>query len=291
MLSFNDLALIAALASTGRPRRAAELLGTHPATIYRRLKALELQLGAVIFDKVAGTYVPSSVGDEILTRARDIETQLAELNRHLSGRDVRFMGTITVTTTDTLASRVSAALSAFRRVHPEIGLQLVTSNAMADMGRHEADVAVRPTLNPPETLVGRRVGAYGYGIYAARESGLVCSQPARASSGPWIGLNASLIGHPAARWVDAHVSSSRVVLRTNSMLTAMEAVRAGLGFALLPTYLADDPQYGLVRIGEEIAELRSHVWILMHPDLMRATRIKAFTNIMAKHLKPLLRGS
>ncbi len=291
MLSYNDLALIAALASTGRPRKAAELLGTHPATIYRRLKALELQLGGVIFEKVAGTYVPSSVGGEILSRARDIETQLAELNRRLSGRDARFMGPITVTTTDTLASRVSAALSAFRKVHPEIGLQLVTSNAMADMGRHEADVAVRPTLNPPETLVGRRIGAYGHGIYAAREAGLTCSQHAEALSGSWISLNATLVGHPAARWVDDHVSSSRIALRTNSMLTAMEAVRAGIGFALLPTYLADDPQYGLVRIGEEIAELRSNVWILMHPDLMRAARIKAFTAIVAKHLKLLLRES
>jgi DNA-binding transcriptional LysR family regulator len=64
---------------------------------------------------------------------------------------------------------------------------------------------------------------------------------------------------------------------------------AGLGLALLPTYLGDDPHHGLVRVGEQIAELRSDVWVLTHPDLMRAARIKVFTTLMVKYLKPMLR--
>jgi DNA-binding transcriptional LysR family regulator len=293
MLSFEDLALISALASTGRPRKAAELLRTHPATIYRRLKALERQLGAAIFDKKAGAYVPSSLGDDILSDARDIEAQLAEVNRRLSGRDVRLSGIVTVTTTDTLVSRVSAALAAFRSAHPQVQLHLNTDNAMADMGRNEADIAVRPTSYPPETLIGRKVGAFGYGIYGARDFARLASPGtvfgAELSDVPWISLGGGLATHPAAQWIEAHVPAHKIVLRTNSMLSAMGAVQAGLGVALLPTYLGDEPRSGIVKIGNDIADMRSDVWILVHPDLMRAPRVKILASSLARYLKPMLR--
>lgn len=271
----------------GTPRKAAAQLNAHPATVYRRLNAIEREVGAVLFDKVDGRYAPSPITEDILQRAAVIDEHLIELNRGLAGRDARLAGTITVTTTDTLVALVSAALVTFQHAHPEIRLNLVTSNAMADMGRHEADVAVRPTRTPPETLIGRKAGTFGYAIYASQSRTRV-QAAGELPSGPWIGLDTTLAAIPAARWLAEHIADDHFALRSNSMLTVTEAARAGLGFALLPTYLGDDPSHGLTRIGQPIAELLSEVWILTHPDLRHTPRIRIFTQIVADQLRAML---
>lgn len=288
MLEFVDLKIVAAVASAGSPRKAAASLNTHPATVYRRLNAIERELGAVLFEKIDGRYAPTTVAEEILSRAALIDAHLIELNRRLSGQDARLAGTLTVTTTDTLVGLLSAPLVAFRAAHPEIRLNLVTSNAVADMARHEADVAVRPTRTPPETLVGRKAGTFGYGVYAAKSVAAKVGKTGEVPGGPWIGLDQTLAAIPAARWLHERVADESFVLRTNSMLTATEAARGGLGFALLPSYLGDDPAHRLTRIGAPIDELRSEVWLLTHPDLRHTPRVRVFMQTIAERLKAAL---
>jgi DNA-binding transcriptional LysR family regulator len=57
---------------------------------------------------------------------------------------------------------------AMRALHPEIQLEIVISNAMANLTRREAEIAIRPTLEPPEILVGRRVADIAHAIYGSR---------------------------------------------------------------------------------------------------------------------------
>ena len=53
-----------------------------------------------------------------------------------------------------------------------------------------------------------------------------------------------------ARWVDANLTADRIVCRTNSLLAARAAARAGTGVAALPCYLGDpDPATWKCRCG------------------------------------------
>ena len=74
----------------------------------------------------------------------------------------------------------------------------------------------------------------------------------------------------------------------DAMLAAALAARSG-AFALLPSYLGDDPVFGLARISPSVAELRSQVWLLTHPDLRYAAKIRAFMDVAGKALRQALR--
>ena len=54
----------------------------------------------------------------------------------------------------------------------------------------------------------------------------------------------------------------------------LAAVRAGIGVAILPCYLAD-PDPDLRRLGPEIEDLGVDLWMLTHPDLRHTARVRA----------------
>ncbi len=62
----DDLRLVAALAQEKGVRAAARLLGTHVATIYRRLQALEQRLGLPLFERIDGDFHPTPAGAELI---------------------------------------------------------------------------------------------------------------------------------------------------------------------------------------------------------------------------------
>ena len=57
------------------------------------------------------------------------------------------------------------------------------------------------------------------------------------------------------------------------------AVRAGVGAALLPCYLADRED-GLQRLSAVLPDLASELWIVTHQDLKHTARIRAFLSVI-----------
>ena len=66
-----------------------------------------------------------------------------------------------------MASVLPSILAAFRQHHPGVLIEVNTSNAFANLTHRDADVAVRPAVDPPETLVCRRISGIAFANYAA----------------------------------------------------------------------------------------------------------------------------
>lgn len=288
MLTHDDLALVLAIARSGRMKPAAEALQAHPATVYRRLVALEHRLGGKLFERVDGRQAPTGLAEEIVGEAEAIAERLDALNRAVAGRDARLAGLLTVTTTDTLQALVMPVAAAFGRLHPRLELRLDVSSAMADMRRNEAEIAIRPTCAPPETLIGSRLGGFDYAVYAGGTAAPQASLAELVAADGWIGLSGEIAQTPAARWLDAHVPQAARIASVNLILGAALAARSG-AYALLPAYLGDDPLFGLARVSPPVAELRSQVWLLTHPDLRYAAKVRAFMAFAGKALRQALR--
>lgn len=81
-----------------------------------------------------------------------------------------------------------------------------------------------------------------------------------------------------ARWIAERISSERAepslfLAESEAML---QAVKAGLGRALLPAFIGDaEPR--LARLGDDDGRLSREVWLLVHPDLYGLGRITAVT--------------
>jgi DNA-binding transcriptional LysR family regulator len=278
MIDYDDVRLVAAIAAAGGVRGAQARLGTHIATIYRQLRELEKRTGGTLFERLGDALVPTGRAEPFLDAAEELRDRLAEVERRVAAQDDRLVGPLNVTTADTLLDIACACLKAFGEAHRGIALSLEVNNSFADLGRREADVAIRPTLTPPEMLVGRRVARFSYAVYTGNKS-----------SEGWIGFDAPLSALPAARWLKANVREDEIRLRVNSLTAAAAAAEAGWGKALLPDYLGAARR--LSRVSETVEELASELWVLYHPDLKGNPRVRAFSDFSAKWLKMRLNAA
>ena len=291
-IALEDLRLVQAIAEAGTLSGAAQRLRVDHSTAFRRLNALEDRLGVRLFLRGRDGYTPTPAGEMASTTAREVLSSLQALEHRLAGEDLRPSGVVRVTTTDTLLDFVAPGLASFRVTHPEITLEVVAANAFFTLTRRDADVAIRPTLTPPEELVGRRIAAiaiapYATPAYLSKHAG---ARP--LAQYDWIAPDESLGHLSSAKWIAREIPAQRVVLKGSSLLALLAAARAGVGVAPIPCYLGDvDPE--LVRVAPQIPQMSSALWLLTHPDLRRVARIRAFLDYMAPWLadrRDLLEG-
>ena len=289
LANWDDLRLFLAVARAGTLSGAARALGVNHSTVFRRVGAFEEALEVRLFERLPGGYVLTAAGEEMREAALRVEAEIAALGRKVAGQDLRLSGTIRVTTIDMLAlGLLPRHLAAFRSAYPGIELEVAVSNAAVSLSRREADVALRVSNQPPETLVGRRVGRLVFAAYSVAPMDGAADVP--LAERDWIGFDTD---HEALvrRFAD-FLPGVRPVLRVNSVATAIAAAKAGIGIAPLPCGIADlEP--GLVRVAALPDDFTLDLWLLTHEDLRRTARIRAFLDFLAHRLAaeaPLLEG-
>src|SRR5579871_1674521 len=235
---WDDLRLVLAVSREGTLSGAARKLGITHSTVFRRLSAIEEQMGVRLFERFRDGYVPTSAGEMAANSAARLEDETLTLERKLSGQDLRPFGTVRIATTDTLSSMLMRHLPAMRELHPEIQFEIAISNAMANLTRREADIAIRPTPDPPEALVGRRVTDIAHAIYASRLY-LSRRDEKDLSVHDWIGLDDALASTVIGRWMHENLRATRIACRVDALPALRDAADAGLGLAILPCYVGD----------------------------------------------------
>ncbi len=285
MPDWNDLRYVLAIARARGLARAAEELAVNSSTVFRRLNALERQLGVKLFERLPGGYLPTEAGERLLGAAERIEAEAIALDRELAGRDTRLSGQLRVTASETLAFRVlTEEIAGFRARHPGIVVELGVDNRQLDLSRREADVALRATRPGQGDLFGRKLADLAWALYGSAgyldRSGPPPTQGALAGHAV-IGWQVGGVPLKAAAWLAAAVPESAVVYRTNSLINQMVAARAGLGLAVLPCYLAD-PEPALRRVLPPLPELTTELWMITHKALKGTARVRAFMEVVGE---------
>ena len=131
-MEWDDLRIVLAVFREGTLSGAARRLGVTHSTVFRRLGAIEEQMGARLFERFRDGYVPTPAGETAAAAAARLEDEVLTLERRLSGQDLKPSGMVRITTTDTLGTILMRYLPAMRAAHPEIQFEIAISNAMAN---------------------------------------------------------------------------------------------------------------------------------------------------------------
>jgi DNA-binding transcriptional LysR family regulator len=292
-LDWDEFRLVKAIADARSLAGAAEALGVNHSTIFRRLAAIEAAVGARLFERSRSGYQPTAAGEEMIALATTLADSINDFERRVAGRDVTPTGELRVTLVDAIAVGLLApVLTRFRAVNPGVQLDLIVAAQTLNLSRRDADVAIRTTNEPPESLVGRRIGLVRWAVYAA--SALAAEYgPRLVAAAPWIGFGDSFAPSRAKRWIEEAIGPRRQVCRIDSVLGMTEAAAAGVGGAILPCFLGDR-RAGLVRVGAPLVELDVDLWILTHADLRHSARVRAFMEVAGAELvkmRKLIEGS
>ena len=96
----------------------------------------------------------------------------------------------------------------------------------------------------------------------------------------WIGFGDPISAIGPARWMAARVATNRIFYKLNTVLGLSQAIEAGLGIGFVPCFIGDRIP-GLARLlGTPALTFDASLWLLTHPDLRHAARVRAFVEFM-----------
>ncbi len=286
-LPWADLQVFLAAAHGGSLVEAGRRTGSSAATVMRRLRSLEQALSCQLFTRSTRGTVLTAAGRELLAHVETIEQHVLAAQRQVGATDQRLSGLLRVATVDDLLQAVLAPVVAqFARRHPAVCLDLVVGDAHSDLSRRAADVAIRPGVRPgTPDLIARRVGPLAVALYAGAgwvaAHGLPSLQDLARS--PLVRADEARRLLPMEMFLDRHGAQGRGAVRSNSMVARCMALREGLGIGLLPCFLGDR-EPGLVRAMPPLPDAGAELWVLMHADLRRNARARAFADFTFEQL-------
>ncbi|MFY0633257.1 MAG: LysR family transcriptional regulator [Vannielia sp.] len=281
MINWDDLRLFFHVAESGGLSAAARETATSPATLGRRMLALEQELGQVLFVRSRSGYEITPEGQGLLARTRPMAAAFRALEQW---RDA---------TAHRPAVRISAgtATSAFMADHftelwrPEDPFRITfcTTEARLDIAHREVDIGIRNTPPDSGNLASKPLETLRFAPFRARH------MPEPEGAG-WVAVDAANAVHPAARWVLRQ--RVQVVAWASSVSTLHDLVRGCAGIGVMPCFIADaDPR--LTRAGPLIDELTERQHLVTHNDDRHRPEIREVSRrisaLFAAHA-PLLAG-
>jgi DNA-binding transcriptional LysR family regulator len=139
-----------AVLDAGSLSGAARRLRAQQPTLSRHIAELEAQLGVPLFERTGRGVTPTAAGLAIAQAARQMQDGATALGLGLARRTQSRTGTVRITTSAVAASwLLPKVLARIQQQEPGLGIELVASNAVSNLLRREADIAVRTATTWP----------------------------------------------------------------------------------------------------------------------------------------------
>ena len=270
---------------------AAKSLQTSQPTLGRHIAELESQLGTTLFERTGRGLLPTAMALRLADAARAMEAGAMQLTRQASGAQSALAGAVRISASQPVACVLLPPLLAQMRVAlPEITVELVVSNAVSNLLKREADIALRMVQPEQSSLIARRVGQVTIGTYAHRDylrRRGTPKQPADLLQHDLIGSDTDRSLERDAAAMGLHLPAERIVLRTDDLIAYNAAVRAGLGIGFVADYVARMDN-GLVSMLPMLQIPPLPMWLVVHREIRSNRRIKAVYDFLSQHLPKVL---
>lgn len=223
--------------------------------------AVELALGAVLFDRLPDGPRPTELSLALRDKAELIESHVRELGDAVRGSEQTIAGSVRLALTDSFAVQVliPRVLGELHALYPKLRVELLGSDQSADLGRREADLALRFYRPSSGDLVAKRLACLPLAVLAHKRylRAALRAAAGRAAAGrggkargrrdpvalepaqlDWISVQLPGVAGRDTELLAKHVRVEPRLL-VSSHIVQVEAVRAGLGVALLTRALCE----------------------------------------------------
>ena len=280
-LDWDTLRIFLAAHRAGSLRAASADLQNGHATVRRAIERLENTLETRVFERSGTGLRLTSAGELLLNHAEQIERQTLDLERQLYGQDNVPRGRITVSIPPSFAGAFFAPILAdFAQNYPEIDVDVVATNEISDLERHEADISVRAAHSVEDDVVGRRLVDYTAAAFAAPSylARVGTPQAGDGANAEWLGWGDD------GSWIKTTpFPKARQRHALFEVFMQIEAAANGLGMIWIPTFLGDADDR-IMRVPDAPAQPDRSLWLLLHSDLRDTARVRAFVDHFADYI-------
>ena len=289
-MDWDYLRYIRALAIGGTLAKAGELLGVHQTTVLRRLDQMEESMGVQFFERSRDGLQLTPVGETAFREADRLAIEMENLERKLVGQDSAPVGKVRLAAEDAMMSALlSPILAELVREFPDIELETLTDNDVANLSHREADLTLRPENKPQATLEGERIASiesavYGSARYCRRHRDMDVEN--RPEGCLWIIPDETFSHLATGRWYRKQLKNVTSFIRCNSLQSMHALAKAGAGLAVLPCYLGESPRE-LRRLSDPLEGESVDLWLHVNQDTQQMARVRIVMEYLVERLQSL----
>ncbi|MDP3254479.1 LysR family transcriptional regulator [Bosea sp. (in: a-proteobacteria)] len=290
-IDWNLVRAFRATAEAGSLSAASRLLGLSQPTLSRQVAALEEQLAVTLFERVGKKLVLTAGGAVMLEHARQMAAAAEALALSAAGQASDLSGRVNLSVTDAVATHVMPGIvERLRREVPQVTIVVIATDAVSDLRRREADIAIRHIRPTEPELIGRLIGDLTARLYAS-DGWIERHGRPRAvsdlSGATFLAFDPveRFVEHMALQGFGFGLEQCSVV--SNSASALWEMTRRGIGVGVVLD-LAAARMSGLRALLPGLVSVPVPLWLVTHRELQTSRRIRLVYDILADELRRLV---
>jgi len=287
------------VAESGSMAAAARRLDCSRAQISKQIGELEKAFGVRLFERSTRSQRLTPSGEIFLQHARRALAAVDETTVAMRNTGEMPSGVLRVSASITFGRIfIAPLLPRIVEAYPELRCELVLTDQLVDLAADDIDLALRLTRQPPQDAVARKL------VQLRR---VVCATPAYLAQHGEPRTPPDLMAHRcmdvpgpdrAGIWQFVDRSGEEITVpvscpfRFNHVECVLDAVLAGQGMAVLPTYLvagmlADGRLRSLLDAYEPMTGLGRYLYACYTPSRARVPKVSAFIAELERLFSPL----
>ncbi|TWH00132.1 DNA-binding transcriptional LysR family regulator [Mesorhizobium sp. J18] len=273
---------------------AARKIGRSKALLSKYVRELEDELGALLLNRTTRQFSLTEAGHTYYKRAseliREIDS-LAEAVRESSG-DVK--GRIKLSAPRTFADApIGQSLIDFALAYPDIVLDIALDDRFVDLVEEGFDLAIRVTRLEDSSLIARRLAPFSLGVFASPELIEKYGRPEKPQDLAGLPCVIDTNGRWRSNWPFADTDGEAVSItvsgpiEVNSPLAVRAAAVSGLGFAVIPDFIAapEVAKGSLVQVLEDYIRGGSGIFAIYPHRRYLPAKVRVLVDFLAQWFK------
>ena len=284
---WNYVRAFLAAAEEGSFSAAARALGVAQPTVGRQIAALEEALQVTLFERVGRGWMVTPTGLELLEHVREMAAAATRVRTVADGRSESLEGLVRITASEVISAYLLPPIvERIRERYSGIELELVASNQVLDLSRHEADIALRNAVPQDPELVGRKLKV-GHGwLYASK--GYLASlgdpiTPAALTEATFIAFGRGTQMLDLLNAMGLALTERNFSLVSGNQLVQWQMARRGMGICFMMQEVGDlDPD--MRRVLPELCSVPVPMWLVSRRELATSRRVRLVYDMLAEGL-------
>lgn len=282
--SWDDLQIFLEISRHASLHAASKKLGIDHATVCRHLARVEAAFGVKLVDRNRNGVLIRPEAEALLRHIEHMELHAQLMLESAEASNDR-LKTVRIATMEGIASGyISHRIPLLRDAHPNIRIELVSTPIAIDVGKREADIFLSFFKPPSKLLRSTKIGEFALHLYCSKtyvgQRGMPRSRD-ELRDHDYVGYIKELLAIEAVRWLEDLVPSPHMTFHSNSILAQRSAALAGMGIAMLPTFVAQDSPDLQVILPDDFI-VKREVWLSLAVDPEFLSPIRAVTAFLAK---------
>jgi DNA-binding transcriptional LysR family regulator len=281
---WDDIRIFDAIAVSGSMAVAAARLGLSEATVTRRLKALERDLGLQLFTRAANRLVPTAIGLGLAAQASEVAAAMARFGARAASARPEPDAPVRVTATTSISLFLTRHAMTLSARAGNVEIVILSTRERLDLSKGQADIALRMSTPPQEPgYYAQKVGRLMQAIY--------CRRDVDPGTAPIISVS-----RETSSRIDEHLrrfaAGRPIAARVGDSAARYESIRLSGTLSMAPCFMADADE-SLMRIEPPPDATGDDIYLLSH-DVSRhrpgVAAVLAALRLLFREHRSLLAG-